>query len=323
MSTYPSTPTDFVPLPKWWTQGYSAALVAVVIANLVANGFVLSNTSNEIRTTIVIGHLLAQVFLLGFWLAFGGLPFVVRFFTVVAIFAVGAFTTSRVTGSFDPSVFRLLSFSGGTIVLGTHAVLLPLRWLLGWRVDFDRAFHPAPDDRSMQLRLIHLLGLTAAWALPFGFGQAIPMNEPDLKLLTAAFGAAGLVGSFPIAIALVCERRWWFWALIAIGLLLLSSLVGSALGFQPMLFANLGMAVTLAVNLGLLRPVGLRLFSVKQPARVRQLAATPSDAELAVLLDAWPSLDEGKRRAILDMAGRGIAAASVDRGTRTGDFSSA
>jgi hypothetical protein len=155
----------------------------------------------------------------------------------------------------------------GTIVLATHAVLLPLRALLGYRIDFDPAYHARSPDKSMQLRLKHMIAFTAACALPFALVRAI--GDGVSALLAFSCGGIGLVASFPIAWIMVAARRTRRFWLTALGMLLVSLIVDlGALGTlfpraADALLVYFSIAATVLANLGVLRVVfGLQLFTV-------------------------------------------------------------
>jgi hypothetical protein len=227
MAVSQDIPMTAVPAPKWWTKSYSLVLGLIVAGNLFADFFVF-RVIDVNRTWVgpVIGYLLAQTFLMGFWLAMGGLQVLPRFAIVAVVVVAGAFATNLSLRNGDRETLVVLLSFGGTIVLGTHAVLLPLRWLLGWRVDFDQAYHARSLDRSLQIRLIHLLALTTAWALPFAISRLMPA-EPDWPVFSLALGITGVVGSFPVAMVLLSTHRQWLWGIATIGIFGLASLAES------------------------------------------------------------------------------------------------
>jgi hypothetical protein len=264
-------PTAGSSVPKWWTRSSSAALAAIVVANVLLD-FSAPVVHGTALTGLVIGQLLAQLFLMGLWLALGGLHFIVRFAVVTLVTLAGVL--AAFSGELDISdELREFVVIGGMIVTGTYAIVVPLRWLLGWRIDFDRAYHATPSYGSMQIGLIHVLGMTTAAALPLGLLHFFPEStNGETKLIPFTFGATGLFGSFPVAMLVMAARRQRAWGLIAMAVLPSASYVESVTideaigdGRALMWFANAGIAVTILFNLGVLRLVGLRLFSVKDP----------------------------------------------------------
>ena len=155
---------------KWWTKRYSAVLAIIVVSNILLDRVAFRLMDGEALTGFMIGHLLAQLFLMGLWLAFGGLHFMIRF-AVVAIITPSrrCVTYSGMNPSLSSSAMQALVVGAGMIVLGTQAIVIPMRWLLGWRFDFDRAYHATPNYGKMQLGLIHILGLMTSTALPFAW----------------------------------------------------------------------------------------------------------------------------------------------------------
>jgi hypothetical protein len=299
-------PMTATPAPTWWTKDYTLVLGLVVVGNIVAD-FFADRVIDVNRAWLgpVVGCQLAQTFLMGFWLAFGGLHVLTRFALVAFITLAGTCATNFGLDDQNPlETLRALVVLGGTIVLGTHAVLMPMRWLFGWRVDFDRAYRARPSDRTGQFRLIHLLALTTAWALPFAIARLVP-SDKDFGLMMPTFAAMGLVGSFPVAMVLLATRRQWLWALVAVGIIPLASIAESLTmvsgeDWLSMALVNVAIAMTLTIDLGILRLAGLRLFSVNDAA------PTPGrDPRLAQLVDAWPSLPEATRQAIAGLIGRG------------------
>lgn len=266
-------PTAGSSVPKWWTRSSSAALAAIVVANILLDFSAVPVMDGTAMTGLVIGHLLAQLFLMGLWLALGGLHFIIRFAVVTLVTLAGVL--AAFSGELERSSSELweIVVIGGMIVTGTNTIVVPFRWLLGWRIDFDRAYHATPSYGSMQIGLIHVLGMTTAVALPFGLFHFFPEStNGETKLIPLTFGATGLLGSFPVAMLVMAARRQWVWGLIAVVVLPSASYVESVTigetigdGRALMWFANAGIAVTILFNLGVLRLVGLRLFSVKAP----------------------------------------------------------
>jgi hypothetical protein len=182
-------------------------------------------------------------------------------------------------------------------------LLLPLRALVGWRIDFDTAYHARSADPKLQIRLVHLIALTTACALPFALARGV--DNTDSILTVAVFGGIGLAAAVPIAwIAVAARRSLRFW-ITAVGMLFVSLLAHLFVvaeimhsGIDKALFLYLSIAATVFANLGMLRLLfGLRLFSVLGPAAPS--AAAPFyaalDPDLAFMIDAWPRLPAAVR----------------------------
>ncbi|HVW38024.1 MAG TPA: hypothetical protein VHB99_11990 [Pirellulales bacterium] len=255
--------------------------------------------TNEVQW-VVVGVLLAQLFLTGLWMALGGLHAAARFAVVAALTGAGASIFWLGIGR-RPELGQWLIWAGG-IVLTTHALLLPLRALAGWRVDFDPAYHARSPDKSMQLRLIHLIAFTAACALPLAVVRMA--NDYEMLAYVFAFAGVGLVVSAPIAwLTLASRRMLRFWP-AACGLIFVSLAIDLVVGplldvdLEEALVVYLGIAATVLANLGVLRLLfGLRLFSILGP-EMEGLAANWAslDPDLALIVAAWPRLPDALRR---------------------------
>jgi hypothetical protein len=286
--------------PDWRRQRHTWFLASLVAANVVFDGLAVGrvfNGATSSATTVFIGMLLAQVFLMGLWMALGGLHPAARIGVVVATTLAGTAAFWLGLGRHVGELWNLLTYSG-MIVLATHALLLPLRALLGWRIDFDPAYHARSTDKSMQLRLMHLIAFTTACALPFALARF--HDDFDVVLQVFAFGGIGLAAAAPVAWVVVAARRSLRFWIPAGGMLLFSLIVdfwALAELFSPnsqdALFVYLGAAATVLANLGVLRFFfGLRLFSVLGPAGPSAAAKfyASLDPDLAFMIDAWPRL---------------------------------
>jgi hypothetical protein len=184
---------------------------------------------------------------------------------------------------------------GTTAVWLMHAVLLPLRWLLGWRVDFDSAYHRTSEHGALQMGIKHFFGWTIISALPFALARTIVLvlDDPDMAnlpvavVLYSAIGVAvGLVLGGPLVLACLSQKRAWLkitgallWnAVLCLGVAGVAQAWLSPSSGPPRFtfFAGYGMcaacfALTILGNLLFLRLFGLHLFSVK-PKKVNTLA---------------------------------------------------
>lgn len=286
--------------PDWRRQRYTWFLASLAAANIVFDGLAVGrvfNGATSSATTVFIGMLLAQVFLMGLWMALGGLHPAARIGVVVATTLAGTSAFWLGLERHIGELWNLLTYSG-MIVLATHALLLPLRALLGWRIDFDPAYHARSTDKSMQLRLMHLIAFTTACALPFALARV--HDDFNVVLQVFAFGGIGLAASAPVAWIVVAARRSLRFWIPAAGMLFVSLIVDfSALAelvgpdSQDALFVYLGIVATVSANLGMLRMLfGLRLFSIYKPPALSAAAKyyASLDPDLAFMIDAWPRL---------------------------------
>ena len=285
--------------PDWRGQPHTWFLIGLTAANVAIDWLAgrVVDVAPSLPDGLVIGVLLGQLFLMGLWVALGGLHVAARF---VAVAATTIFGTAVFWAALGRSEIELWNFQvySGTIVLGTHALLLPLRALVGWRIDFDTAYHARSADPKLQIRLVQLIALTTACALPFALARGV--DDSDSVLAVTVFGGIGLAAAVPIAWIVVAARGTpWFW-LAATGMLFVSLLTDLFVvaeimhsGIDKALFVYLGIAATVLANLGVLRFFfGLRLFSIHGPpapsAATKSYA--PLDPDLAFMIDAWPRL---------------------------------
>ncbi len=309
--TLPATTT-----PDWRERPHSRFLVGLFVAN-IAIDCLMSNLVSDGQTLFLYGMLLGQLFLMGLWLALGGLHVAARVLAVALTTTVGtmAFFIASQT-AVDES--RTLSLFAAIAVLATCAVLLPLRILAGWRIDFDRAYHAPSSVRKMQLRLLHLIVYTAVWALACALLQWF--GDRNIGAAAIALSALGFLVSFPIAWAIVATRySWRFWAAssgMALGAIVLNVLLmsGSLLGdvwSGDILFGlQAGSVAMVALNLGILRlGFDLRQFSVLDPAMPGGARTLPAiiNAELAFLASAWPQLPDVKRNELFNQVRAALA----------------
>jgi hypothetical protein len=254
--------------PNWRRQPHTWFLLGLIAANVAFDSFAFVAFNDWGAPSYILGGILpAQLFLLGLWMALGGLHAAARLVVVATMTIAG--TTAFWLG-LDREIREVgdLLLYSGMLVLSTHALLLPLRTLVGWRVDFDPAYHTHSSNKSLQLRVVHLIAFTAACALPFAFMRAA--EDRDAVLRVFVFGGIGLAASSPLAwIVLAARRSLRFW-IPALGMLLMALVV--VLGACGNIFNPIGAVIslicsgslaTVLVNLGVLRFFfGLRLFSI-------------------------------------------------------------
>jgi hypothetical protein len=280
--------------PDWREKPYSWFLVGLVVANIFFDFlfFRIFADANFAIIVVSFGMLPGQLFLLGLWLAYGGLHFAARFLTVAAAMLHGAAAICLAL-DVDRESAQVIIKGATILLLVGYAVLVPLRTLLGWRIDFDPAYYRLSPGRAMQLRLKHILLYTAVCALPCAlFSWWLPDN-PEAAPLLLAYIAMALLACMPVALLVVAtDRTWRTWCASA-GMLLASILIAVAISQQTLsaeILAGLPAAYivgmgTVLVNLGLLRLLfGLRLFSIMDPhlAAGTQARSALVEAELAL-----------------------------------------
>lgn len=301
--------------PDWRQQPHSWFLAGLVVANvaLINLWFKAADDGAGILALAGYGMLLGQLFLMAIWLSYGGLPVAARFLAVAAAPTAGAAAFGVSVDSLA-DVAPLFALVGGTIVLVLYAALLPLRTLLGWRIDFDPAYHAHALRQPMQLRLSNILAYTAVCALPCALFQWF--GHAELAPAALALGAFTASGCIPVAWLILSTRRtkrfWCVWA----GMVLVAIALHPVLYQFELLPAEIGLGMqfgavaAVALNLGLSRLLfNLRLFSVFDPPLAAAAHPAGVEAELAYLAIAWPQLPAAIRSALFDQ----IRAAAMRR----------
>ena len=226
---------------------------------------------------------LAQVVLMGLWVAWSDLNAPLRWLIGAVVLAALIVSPSRYAAwvSHRPSdEFIAVGVIGGIVLLAAHAMFLPLRWLCGWRLTFGHA------EPTLARRGRFTTQQWLAWCLAIGLPLAAtqPAGEP-----AAAAGALAvlLLYAAPLVVSAVpaaFSRRWWLWTLVAVGWTIPAGLalgegywqylLSRGMGFGGMhrsillIFAAAPALVTAAIaaNLLLLRALGLRWVSVANVA---------------------------------------------------------
>jgi hypothetical protein len=285
----------------WWLRGHTYSFIGVIAAQIflvrISCWLLIYGSENvglprgweETLSGSITAMIVGQVFLLGLWAALGGLGTVPRWL-IVGLIATGA--TYLLVQVMEPDnwtafldTFPLMALLGTTIVYLFAVLLLPLRRLAGWRVDFDAAYHPPGDVRRGQLRLMDFTALSCAVGLPLALSRLIVDLDPDsggevVMILAGMVPVAALICA-PPAYAALAPRRPWLWrGLAAVWILVLAytlsllasvfpdldvnpaagSLLGLKLGWAVMLFC---MAGAVAGPLWVLRLCGLKLLRVE------------------------------------------------------------
>jgi hypothetical protein len=286
-------------VPVWWRRGHSYVFMAVAIGEialtwgvvrLIENAYNLAAGWEQIASSAMIGFLFAQCFLLGLWAALGGLGTIPRWLAVGAVAALGglAITFEFITPQWQEFLYQgpEIAALAALTATGFAVLLLPLRRLAGWRVDFDAAYHPRTGRRRGQLVLMDFAAMFCAVALPLTLGRVLielmgESGAAELGVFIPVFVGIALLSAAPVAHAVLARRRAWLWVGLCLAWLVLVCLVQSILtaSFPDLdLFGggtsgreilgttfafHLGVALAVALPLGVLRLFGLQLIAVK------------------------------------------------------------
>ena len=226
---------------------------------------------------------LAQAILMALWLAWSDLKAPLRWLIGVVVLAAMIVSASRYAAWVSlrsSDEFFAVGVIGGIVLLAAHAMLLPLRWLCGWRMTFGRV-EPALARRGRFTTQQWL-----AWCLAIGLplAAAQPADDP-----AAAAGAVAVMLLFvaPLvatAVPAAFSRRWWLWTLVAVGWTIPAGLALGEGYWQYLLSRGMGFGgmhrsilwtfaagpalftTTIVANLLLLRALGMRWVSVASTA---------------------------------------------------------
>ncbi|HVX09986.1 MAG TPA: hypothetical protein VHC22_02175 [Pirellulales bacterium] len=323
----PFASQDVASVGRWRPRDHTIFLAVVVVMNVCLDLVALRTDVGHGTIMIWAGFLLAQTFLMGLWMAFGGLHPLLRALLVASITAGGTLAASFSTGSSFGNLaaaFLQLAPIAGTTVFATHAMLLPLRLLMSWRIDFDPAYYEVRPNLRMQFRLLDCIGLITAVALPLALGRLL---DGELLKFAAIGGCSALFGSLPIAYLIVVPRRsdkTWILAALVLSVVLAAEYLAFWSVFNGetgvLLPFNLGLMATLLLNVVPLRCLfGLHLFSVAPGARrdeVHPIALRRTDTDLAALAEAWPTLPDVVRNQIVALASVASAWPSLPEAVR-------
>jgi hypothetical protein len=255
---------------SWWLRGHTYAFVAVIAAQIllvstlcwlvIHESDYLPRGSEETVSGNISAIVVGQVFLLGLWAALGGLSTIPRWLIVGCITAGSTFLFVRVMGPVDLTefldIFPLMALLGLALVYLFAVLLLPLRRLAGWRVDFDSAYHPPGDVRRGQLRLMDFAALSCAVGLPLALSRLITELDPDsgaevLMILTIMVPVAALVCAPSAYAVLATERVWLCRGLAAAWILFLAYTLSLLAHVMPDLDVNRSAGSMLGLKLGL------------------------------------------------------------------------
>ena len=294
--------TATVPVPKWWHRVHSYVFIALILFHILWPGFLLALIVNsrlpigEWVMFLLMGAGVGQLFLLGIWTALGGLRMVVRIglAPLITLLVVSHLILELSFSKVGlPPVRNLWLLVFGCMIFGStpvwmlHSALLPLRWLLGWRVDFDPAYHRTASHGAMQVGIKHFIGWTIISAIPFALARTITLaadneDKTEVQLALVLYSLVGvaiaLVVGGPLALACLAKTRAWLkipaaivWAAVLTLCAAQVFLQFQQQGFGPpehIVYLTCAITVsafagTILGNLLFLRLFGLQLFNVK------------------------------------------------------------
>jgi hypothetical protein len=282
----------------WWRRGHSYAFIAVAVAEVALTWGVVRLVENvvngprgieNVATAAMIGFLFAQCFLLGLWAALGGLPTVPRWLIVGTISTAGALavTCEMLASDWEQFLFQgpVMALIDGLTMAGFAVVLLPLRRLAGWRVDFDAVYHPSTGRRRGQIELMDFAALFCAVALPLTLCRSLielmGNDAADIGMIVPIFGALVLATAAPTAYAVLARRGVGIWLALGsmwlVAVCVIQSLLAarfpdldvfdgrsSVWGLNWTVFAfHFGVAATVALPLSVLRLLGLKIITIQ------------------------------------------------------------
>ena len=147
-------------------------------------------------------------------LALGGLPNVARFISVLLVTLAGALAVSDQRWT-NPNWAAWLEHASQIfivcffMVLLFHGLLMPLRWLLGWRLDFDPAYHASEKTGRLQVGVVHFLGWTTFLAIPCAIIRMMPREDlAEIATICLSISAMTLPVAASSTLAVVGKRRW-------------------------------------------------------------------------------------------------------------------
>jgi hypothetical protein len=282
--------------PAWWRRAHSYSLPVVVVAEVSASWAVIriaevgswTTPLGEILTASLLGMILAQCFLLGLWAALGGLPTVLRWLIVGVVYVAGATLVSQALFEGDWLSFLEVApeflLLGGILMSAFAALLLPMRRLAAWRVDFDAAYHRGQARPRGQVGMMDFAAMFCAVALPLALSRVLLESSPDegpgVLVFILMFAFLVFVVAAPVTYAALAQKRVLLSWLAAVAWIVALAWAQSALAhavpeFDPfdlpigvaglrwtILAFYCGIGASIALPLFALRLCGLKLLRV-------------------------------------------------------------
>lgn len=281
--------------PAWWLRANSYSVPVVALGQIAATWLVVKiaempawPSNYEMVMAGMLGFIFAQCFLLGLWAALGGLATVPRWLLVGAVYVAG--TWALIHAAYGPDWQTIIDSApevllmGGMLMAVCAALLLPLRRLAGWRIDFDAAYYPRPARRRGQVGMMDFAAMFCAVALPLSLCRVAMESDAEqgaeIPLFMSLFALLVCATAAPVARAALARRSRVLWlAGAAVWMLamawaqsLLAALVPDLdlfdtapnfIGLHWELLAfHAGVAVAVAMPLLALRLCGLKLLVV-------------------------------------------------------------
>jgi hypothetical protein len=236
----------------------------------------------------LLGFVLAQCLLLGIWAALGCLPLLVRWALVSSTYLLGVVAFAVAARQSLESWIDILgpALLGAMLVTVFAALLLPLRGLLAWRLDFDPRRHAPLIGRRGQVGFMSIAAFSLAVAAPLTIVRLLAESFPEdgidvlfsvsmavAMLIGVSAGPAAyvLLGWCRLSLAIAAAPCWC--ALIALAHALLSLWIPALCFFdsehawlddcrQTAAF-HTGIAACIIPTFTALRLTGLKLFALE------------------------------------------------------------
>ncbi len=303
----------------WWRRRdpyvlFPLVIVHAVIAGPAVWGSLAVPSAFPRLHELFMGVFLAQCLLLGVWAALGCLPLIVRWALVTGAFLLGLSSFALAMRQVINLWIEVLECGliGAMLVTLVAALLLPLRSLLSWRLDFDPSRHAPLTGHRGQVGFMSMAAFSLAIAAPLTIfrliAESIPaMDSTELLVAMIVVPASIGVSACPIAWSLLVWRQLplaivaapcWS-ALIGLSHALLSLCI-PALSFfndnhtwstdcQEIAALHAGIAACIIPTFVALRLGGLKLFALPhanrsarapldQPVSLPQTATLPKAA---------------------------------------------
>src|SRR5262245_9661258 len=171
----------------WWRRRDPYVLFPLVIVHALIAGPAVWGTFSAPSVfprlhELYMGILLAQYLLLGLWAALGCLPLLVRWTLVTGAFLLGlcsfAWSMRQVLDLWGEVLE--ITLIGAMLVTLFAALIVPLRGLLAWRLDFDPSRHPPLTGRRGQVGFMSGAAFSVAIAAPLTIARLITESSPEI-----------------------------------------------------------------------------------------------------------------------------------------------